>query len=41
MLVAAGASLRSPDADGRTPKMLASNFKDADLAAYFESKQSL
>lgn len=39
MLVAAGASLRSPDADGRTPKMLASNFKDADLAAYFESQE--
>ncbi|XP_065205629.1 eye-specific diacylglycerol kinase-like isoform X2 [Planococcus citri] len=36
MLVAAGASIRSPDADGQTPKMLASKFRDLDLAAYFE-----
>lgn len=38
MLVAAGSSLRSPDGDGNTPKMLATKFRDVDLAAYFESK---
>ncbi|XKL64444.1 hypothetical protein PGB90_004530 [Kerria lacca] len=41
MLVAAGASLKSPDTDGYTPKMLASKFRDVDLAAYFESQEQL
>jgi len=38
LLIAAGASLRSPDGDGLTPKMLASRFNDVDLVAYLESK---
>lgn len=38
LLVASGASLRSPDGDGLTPKMLAARFNDLDLVAYFESK---
>lgn len=38
LLVAAGASIQSPDIDGLTPKMLAIKFEKLDVASYFERK---
>ena len=38
MLVAGGASLTIPDHQGNTPRHLALNAEDHELAAYFESK---
>ncbi|XP_024082397.1 eye-specific diacylglycerol kinase isoform X2 [Cimex lectularius] len=41
MLVAAGASLTQPDNFGKTPKLLAIERKDHQLASYLESQESI